>query len=133
MKKTHLLLGAIGFLAFIATGIYMKASFPAAYNGNEVAHMMFRANHIYLLLSAFLNLVLGLFLISPKQALARKVQNTGSLLLLFSTIVFFAAFFIETAQGNFERPLSLIAVVATVVGIGLLCFSSWRETKANAI
>lgn len=127
MKILHLLIGAIGFAAFLATGLYMKQSFPAAYGDNEVAHMMFRANHIYLLLSAFINLALGLFLVGANSLLGRLSRFGASLLLLGSTPLFLAAFVLETAVGSFDRPVSYYAIVSTVVAMGMLCFSVFVE------
>lgn len=123
MKKAHLLFGICGVIAFLATGVYMKLSFPAAYVGNEVAHMMFRANHIYLLFSALLNVVLGLYLTAPVQRFASLLQTVASLLLLLCTVIFFAAFWLEAAPADFERPLIFSGVVLTVVAVAALAFS----------
>ncbi|MDD9892942.1 MAG: hypothetical protein OXT49_05470 [Gammaproteobacteria bacterium] len=111
----------------------MKTSFPDAYAGNEVAHMMFRANHIYLLLSAAIHGVLGLYLQRASSRIASKVQTLASLVLITTTGLFLAAFFLETAAGNFERPMTYFAVVFTVVAMGMLCLSALIETRSRVV
>lgn len=133
MKQAHLTISLLSFLSFLATGFYMKASFPEAYAGNEVAHMMFRANHIYLLLSAAVHGVLGLYLQRASSSVASKVQTLASLVLIATTGLFLAAFFLETAAGNFERPMTYFAVVLTVVAVGMLCLSALIETRSRVV
>lgn len=95
--------------------------------------MMFRANHIYLLLSALLNVIAGLYLVRSRKNLARFFQRLGSVLLILSTLLFFTAFWLETAAGSFDRPISYLAVVFSVTAIGTLCFSAWLESRSDTV
>ena len=52
MRFLHLVVGGIVFVVFLSTGGYMQNRFPGIYHGNEAIRMMFRANHIYILLAS---------------------------------------------------------------------------------
>lgn len=95
--------------------------------------MMFRANHIYLLLSAAVHGVLGLYLQRASSRVASKFQTLASLVLIATTGLFLAAFFLETAAGNFERPITYFAVVFTVVAMGLFCLSALIEARSRVV
>lgn len=129
MKHLHLLIGTTGFIAFLATGFYMKAGFPELYGDNEVAHAMYRANHIYLGLSALLNLTLGLYIQRHSQIVALHIQRLGSVLLLLATPVFLIAFINDTAEGLFERQSTFFAYLFSVVGAGLHILSKLLERQ----
>ena len=52
MRIMHLLIGLVGFAAFLGTGLYMARHFPGAYASDEAIRYMYRANHVYLLLAS---------------------------------------------------------------------------------
>jgi hypothetical protein len=115
MRKLHLVLGTSLFVVFLATGYYMHTHFPAAYAGNEAVRYLYRANHIYILLSALLNLALGAHFQAAEGA-RRHVQTIGSVLLLVSAVLLVAAFYREPPHANPHRPFTGYGIYAVVAG-----------------
>ena len=77
MRRAHLVVG-LGFVAvFISTGIFMRLRFPAAYEGDATMRMLYRSAHIYILLSALMNVVAGIHMPAPSG----RLQRIGSMLL----------------------------------------------------
>lgn len=124
IRNAHYLIGALTLILFIISGQYMGLRYqgfvePELYGHNEAVRYLFRANHIYLLLPALINLLLGSYLTLSVQRGRRVVQYIGSALLLISTILLLAAFMIEPPQALPERPLSYYGLI-TVFGGALL-------------
>jgi hypothetical protein len=115
MRKLHLALGGALFIAFLMTGQYMHAHFPAAYAGNELVRYLYRANHIYILLAGLLNLALGAHLERAPGA-RRHIQSAGSVLLLVSALLLVVAFYREPPHPNPHRPLTAYGLYAALAG-----------------
>ncbi len=128
-KRLHIFIGLLTISAFLLTGLYMRLNFPDAYHQNEVARMMFRANHVYLLFSGLLNLGIGVFFIAAVKPIGRRCQFWASVLLLTAPVLLGLAFWAETGDGSFERPLTFLGIVAAISGVGLLSIVQWRELR----
>lgn len=121
IRNAHYLVGALTLILFIISGQYMGLRYqgfaaPELYGHNEAVRYLFRANHIYLLLPALINLLLGSYLaLSPRRG-RRVVQYIGSGLLFVSTILLLAAFVIEPPQPSPDRPLSYYGLIAVLGG-----------------
>ena len=124
MRFLHLVVGGIVFVVFLSTGGYMQNRFPGIYHGNEAIRMMFRANHIYILLAALLNLGMGCYLVARAAGWRRRLQWLGSLLILVCTGLLVAAFYQEPMRGSFERPLTVAGIFFLFVGTTLHLISS---------
>jgi hypothetical protein len=121
IRNTHYLIGALTLILFIISGQYIGLRYqgfsePELYGHNEAVRYLFRANHIYLLLPALLNLLLGSYLTLSPQRGRRIVQYIGSALLLVSTILLLAAFMIEPPQASPDRPLSYYGLISVFAG-----------------
>lgn len=114
LKRVHLITGIVALIMFSISGIYMTINFPAIYQGNEAIHMMFRANHIYILFIGLINFILGSLLIRDEQLQWRAIL--GSTLLIMASLLFIIAFFIEPLKGNFIRSFTSLAILLTAVG-----------------
>ena len=60
-NRAHLTLGFVTFLGFICTGVYLRLHQADLVDGPEAIRIAFRANHIYILMSALINLTLGVY------------------------------------------------------------------------
>src|SRR5438105_4041596 len=103
IRNAHYLIGALTLILFIVSGQYMGLVYrgfsnPELYGHNEAVRFLFRANHIYLLLPALINLLLGSYLTLAPGRGHRIAQYIGSALLLLSTLLLLAAFVIEPPQ-----------------------------------
>jgi hypothetical protein len=113
----HLWLGWGTFAIFLGTGVYMAREFPEAYRSQEAVRYLFRANHVYILFAALLNLTLGF---RPIDADERgKLQTAASVLVAAAVPLLVSAFFVEPPKASPERPLTLFGIVSAVVGTGL--------------
>jgi heme A synthase len=117
MKASHLLVGVLSVLAFLATGLYMRANFPALYADNEALRYIYRANHIYLLLASLVNIALGVYLVAPKSGWRALLSRVGSGLVLLAPFVLCYAFFVEAPKASPERLFTALGVVLVSLGV----------------
>jgi hypothetical protein len=116
MSRAHRLVGMVGVLVFLSTGVYLASRFPALHGGNDGIRYQFRANHVYILLSSLINWGVGLYFVGKESGWRRGAQRFGSMLLLSAPAVLLAAFFIEPARGLPERPLTTLGMVLLLGG-----------------
>src|SRR6186713_970418 len=115
LRKLHFAVGLAGFVAFLATGLYMNAGFPDLYGTNEVLRYLYRSNHVYILLASLINVALGVHLTTA----AAGWRATGSLLVIAAPVVLCFAFFFEAPLATPERVWTLAGVAALAAGIAL--------------
>jgi hypothetical protein len=130
MRALHGVVGLAFVAIFLATGVYMRSVFPAAYHDDAGMHMMFRATHIYILLLALLNLIVAAHWRPRQASWRRRTQIIGSLCLLIAPALVTASFFLEPAPQRFNRPLCLLAIALAFVGTLLHCLVPFREEAA---
>jgi hypothetical protein len=121
VRNTHYVIGALTLMLFIVSGQYLGLRYqgfsnPELYGHNEVIRYLYRANHIYLLLPAFINLLLGSYLTLAPERGRRIVQYIGSGLLFVSTLLLLVAFIIEPPQASPERPWTYFGLIAVFGG-----------------
>ena len=124
--RWHLLVGALGVVVFLATGLYMATQFPQLHGGNEAIRYQFRANHAYILLSSLANVLAGLAAGSLPRTWRFQTQRLGSLLLLIAPPVFFAAFILEPPRASPERWITTSGMVLTLAGTALQALARLR-------
>jgi len=117
VRRIHFLVGLATVIVFLGTGVYMRMNFPALYINDIVIRYMFRANHVYLLFSGLINIVLGLSVSHSNVIWKRRLQTIGSWILLSAPALFLAAFFIEPPQATPSRPITLLAVFLSLLGV----------------
>ena len=117
MKKLHLLVGIVGTIVFLATGMYMRIRLNGLTGMEDLPRMMFRSSHIYLLLTSLINLSIGLY--QSSVASWSRLQWTGSILVLIAPLLMLIAFFNEPALHSFERPFAGPGVYAVFAGMAL--------------
>ena len=119
MRCLHLAFGLLGLLAFLVTGIFLYLEHPELSRSDQVHSLLSRANHVYLLFAALLNLQLGCYLTVLNFPLARVLQWLGSMLLLLAPLLLLLAFIDAPAGLGPEMPYSLPAVMALFAGVVL--------------
>ena len=123
LARAHSVLGWLGLLAFLGSGAYLRAGRPELYGGSEVVRALFRANHLYLLAAATLNLLASR--VSGVEGRVRgALRALGSYTLLVTPFVLGAAFLREPPQGLGGRPLTTVGLVLTLVGTLLLTLTT---------
>ena len=113
----HCVTGLLFLLIFLATGQYMASLFPGLYEGNEVIRVLYRANHIYLLMAALINLALGIYLIQHGKNDRKYLQWFASVLIVISPMLLLYGFFFESTSTELERPATFWGVVFMLSGV----------------
>jgi hypothetical protein len=128
MKITHKIFGLAFIAVFLVTGFYMRLRFPDIFQGDVGMRLMFRSAHVYIMLAALLNLLLGSYW-QPCPARGR-MQSIGSVFILASPVVFTLAFFVEPAPQKLDRPIALLGLALAFFGVLLHTIASGKKTTA---
>jgi hypothetical protein len=131
--QAHFIIGIVFFLLFILTGIYMILNFPELYNDREEVRMMYRATHIYILMSALINLMAGNYLVQTTKFSFLILTKFASSLILVTPIMFSIAFMYEPAEYLVNRSISFWAVVFLVVGVLFYTLFNIKWLNKNAL
>jgi peptidoglycan/LPS O-acetylase OafA/YrhL len=125
MKTLHRIFGVLVILAFLLTGQFME--FYKVREMDDGARMMFRSRHIFVLLAGLINLGVGVYFVYWRERWRKALQVTGSALLIIAALLLTIAFFYEPTLKGLQRPLSLPALVALIVGVFCHLFSGVRQ------
>lgn len=134
IRRTHLIVGLAGVAAFLGTGLYMDRVHGHLHGYDDTVRMLYRSTHIYLLLSASINVMTGLYLRPAESTSRRLLQGLGSVALLVGPPLFLAAFCVEPYLSDLARPWSRIAIYLTLAGVVLHLLSAvtrWRTPVAS--
>lgn len=115
-RRIHLIVGVAGMVAFLGTGQYMDRFHGHLRGYDEVSRLLFRSTHIYLLLSALANALMGLYLTAAPARWRRILQLVGSAALLAAPTLFLAAFTTEPWLEGLARPWTRSAVYLAFAG-----------------
>lgn len=99
MRRAHLTIGLVGVAVFLLTGQFMAQHTPPVRALSPDVRMMYISRHIYLLGSAIVNLVLGLYLAQFALGWKRGLQQVGSMLFLVAPVLLTIASFLEPERG----------------------------------
>lgn len=116
MKKLHIYWGWLFAGSFAASGFWMQSAFPEAWHGDRGMRMFYRSAHVYILLGALINSVLGAYLRPATTAMRQRIQLAGSAQILMSPVLFTLAFWIEASPGGMSRPLSAAGLAVAIFG-----------------
>lgn len=112
-----MLVGWLALAAFIATGIYMAATFPAPAQDDMGRRIMYRSAHVYIIFSGLMNLLIGAWWSEAVDSRCRRLRQIGSWLILIAPAVFLAAFMFEPPRQWFMRPVSLAGLSGCIAGV----------------
>jgi hypothetical protein len=110
-------------VVFAASGIYLRDKAPSIYLGDEVSHMMFLANHIYILMAGLANVAIGRYVVPVADKNGRLMQSLGLATMMAASGVLIYAFLAEPALGSFERLRTQAGVILLALGTALHVFS----------
>ena len=116
LNRLHQIIGIFTLFVFLGTGAYMRFSFPELYGDNESIRYLYRANHIYILCAALVNLVLGSYFEVRSEVWVKRLQTAGSLLLVLAPVLLVLAFFWEPPKAVPERPMTFLGIQALFAG-----------------
>ena len=116
LKGAHLVIGFAVLAVFSASGLYLRYKAPYIYLGDEVSHMMFRANHIYILMAGFVHVWVGRYVASVESKNGRFMESAGLGFAMAGSVVLIYAFLLEPALGSFERTRTVLGVALLFAG-----------------
>jgi hypothetical protein len=112
--RLHVLMGLLAVVLFLATGIYMRTQ--QTFVLPDGVRLLYRSRHIYLLLSAMLNLLVGILYRAGVSG--KAIRAVGSILVLIAPPSLFAAFFADTPHAL----LTHIGIYSIAAGSVLLAW-----------
>jgi len=116
MRNWHRVVGIIGIVIFLLTGVYMRLHVPAMPDLDDASRLLLRSRHIYLLLASLVNLTTGVNYRVATGRFRRWIQAAGSVLLLAAPLLLLLAFFIEPQQVLLDRKLAARGIICVAIG-----------------
>jgi hypothetical protein len=113
----HLIVGSLGFIAFVVTGRFMRIDFPDKDLITPELRILMRSRHIYILFSALIHLMLGIYVSTGPDLRRRLFQYVGSLFLVASTGVLVWAFVVESYSLQQFSDISRRGIYMSLAGV----------------
>lgn len=134
MKYTHLIFGIIVFVVFLITGRFMRVDFPDKEIIPQELRLLMRSRHIYILFSAFLHIVLGLYFQVSNETRRKVLQVIGSVLLFLSTGFLIWGFVAETYWTKGFSDISRWGIYLSLAAVilHLLSFIKFKKLFGNS-
>ncbi|MFA4795648.1 hypothetical protein [Leptospira kirschneri] len=129
MRKLNLLTGAILLGIFLATGLYMKFVFRPEHLADTTARMEIRANHIYILFIALLNLLSFPFQTPSTTTLRKWSIGISRTMFVLAGILAVVAFFREHSGVLQGRIFTFSSVLLSLSAVLLMLFANHFSSK----
>src|SRR5215470_10316652 len=129
MKRFHQIFGWVLFVVFLLTGQYMRIYHNRLHGLPDGVRMLYRSRHIYILMAALINLVLGAYFFFGPAGWRRSLQAAGSVVIVGATIALVLAFFRDPGVGPDRTILSYFGIIALALGV-LLHLIGKRSSQA---
>lgn len=117
MAWFHLIFGVTAFIVFAVTGQYLRADFPDKDIIPQELRLLMRSRHIYILFSALIHLMLGVYLRMSPKGWRRAMQYIGSFLLTVSSAVLLWGFIVETYSLAHFSDISRNGIYLSLAGV----------------
>jgi len=134
MRRFHLVFGAVLLVAFVLTGQYMDKVQGHLAGMADGPRLLYRSRHIYVLLTALVNLALGAHARDAPRWQSRAIQLTGSAAVAGASAAMVVAFFYDTPHANFEHLnlwWSRAAIYSLVAGVALHVIGGTLSQQPN--
>lgn len=125
MSWFHLIFGLVMFVVFVTTGKFMRMDFPDKEAIPQELRLLMRSRHIYILFSALIHLVLGVYLRMSADSRIRLLQYTGSALLVVSSAFLVWAFVTETYSLQHFSNISSNGIYISLAGVAMHLFAKF--------
>ena len=118
MSWLHLIFGILVFIVFVTTGKYMRIDFPDKDIIPQDLRLLMRSRHIYILFSALIHMMLGVYLQMRPQIWRKSLQYFGSFLLAVSSGLLLWGFIYETYDTQHFSDISRNGIYLSLAGVG---------------
>ena len=124
-RRAHWIIGTSTLVVFLLTGAYMRwIRVPPVPQLEDATRAVYRSRHLFILLSAVLNLA---FALAPSAK--QRAQQVVSVLVFIAPALFLAAFIVEPAQGIHGGPFSQIALYLLFAAGVILVYAGVRVAR----
>lgn len=123
LSKLHIAIGVISIAVFLYTGSDMRRIIKEADKAHEVEGVTvekrlelvevrsgMRANHVYIMFTALINLALGLYLTDHRESWRRIARIIGSAVIIAGNPALIATYFMED-KATVDRPIMTFTVI----------------------
>lgn len=114
--RPFLTIGILALATFIGTGVYLRANLDSLDAMPVAVRHTHRANHVYILFTALLNLVAATSNRVTAPGIKRHVAGVSAILILASPVLMTTAFVLERSNVSPDRPLTAVGIFAAFVG-----------------
>jgi ABC-type transport system involved in cytochrome c biogenesis permease subunit len=126
----HLIFGILLFIAFLVTGQFMRHDFPDKSLIGEDLRLLMRSRHIYILLAALGQILLGVYFRPAAGRVQKALQLFGSVLLTISGSLLLYAFVYESYTIRHFSDISRYGLYTALGGTAFHLFGGFR-LKSN--
>jgi hypothetical protein len=117
LKRIHFYFGIFTILHFVVSGYEMKMNVFSIESTDIATRMMFRANHIYILFSGLIHLLVSYTL--REEHRLNTLQIIVSLILVVSVTGINLSFYVDPITHSFPRKLTGYSVQSCLLGTAL--------------
>lgn len=119
MRYLHLIFGVLLFIVFALTGKFMRWDFPDKEIIPQDLRILMRSRHIYILFSALIHLLLGVYLQISQNTWQKTLQIFGSTLLIAASGLLIWGFIYDT---YYAKTFSDVARFGIYLSLGGTAF-----------
>jgi hypothetical protein len=131
LRRAHLAVGLLGFIAFAMTGQYMELLLGHLRDIPDAPRLMFRSAHIYVLYGALLNAAVGSYFRPLTGRTAKRLQVIGSITLLIVPLLLLVSFFVESHNNPLSRPIAVAGIYLSLLSIALHVMASLAGKESH--
>ena len=131
MRRFHLVLGLLLFIAFVVTGRFMRQDFPDKEAIEQEFRLLMRSRHIYILFASLIHLCLGLYFAWCKERMTRAFQIAGSAVLTASSALLVWAFVEETYFTHHFSETSRRGIYLALAGVGVHAIAALADRTSS--
>src|SRR5688572_21430206 len=138
LRKIHFYFGLVLVAHFLLTGLLMRWNIFSVEPDDKTVRMMFRANHIYILFSGLVHLLISHSF--RKESNQNVIHLIASSILVLATIGISVSFYIDPIKhldlttGLIQRKLTGYSVIGCLVGTGLhLALLQFYDRKSASV
>ena len=103
LRRFHWIVGFALLAVFLLTGQYMDKVHAHLAGMADGPRLLYRSRHIYVLMSALLNIALAAYLVPYPHRLARGLQLGGSTIVTAAGVAMVVAFFYDAPHADFAH------------------------------
>jgi hypothetical protein len=117
MAYLHLIFGILLFIVFAVTGKFMRWDFPDKEIIPQDLRILMRSRHIYILFSALIHLVLGVYLQISAKTWRKVLQMLGSTLLIIASGLLIWGFVYDTYYAKTFSDVARFGIYLSLGGV----------------